>query len=276
MTSSNEPQGVLAPVVLLHESAANASDLDLIYGVVEFVNWALGDARLVFGELGAFAQGTHLTDQYIVQVNNGGHAQYVHNALVWNNRAGTLDLTLRSVARTLGECGETEHLVIFEDFARLLAAHNEMVARQYEDPRTMPQYDALDALDKRFYARKDKERDAARAQLVRTSPSVRFLADDALVAERNKVIAGNAMYEQRGKERQAALEKDPMYFAPRRLCAMAGLEFQHITAGQRTGTPGVISWGVMTSDGVRRMLLSENFAELYDFNLTTRLARIDF
>jgi len=276
MTAFEKSQGILAPDVLIRESAADLDDDELFQEVVDFVNWLQNEAYLIPSEIGALAREIYLTDQYIAQVNNGGHPQYVHNVLVFNRTRGTMDSTLDIVEATLARIAPSEYLSIFRDFRALLKAHEEITARQYDYAPDMPYFKELDALNKRFYALDDKARDLALGQLLRTSPSFRILSDDEFEAETAKIIASNKLLEERRKELQAARDKDPMYFAPRKLCEIVGLEFQFITIGERTSRPDEMYWGIVTSDGPRQMLIGPNFAELYDHTRKKRLARIDF
>jgi hypothetical protein len=277
MTAFETSQGILAPDVLVRQSAADLDDYELFQEVVDFVNWLQREARLTFSEIGPLAQSTYFTDQYIAQVNNGGHTQYVHNVLHFNRTRGTMDPTLDTVEATLARIAPSGYLSILHEFRALLRAHDEITARRYHPPPDTPYYKELNALDDRFFALDDKARELALGQLLRTSPAFRILSDDDFEAEKANIIARNKLFEERGKEVQAALDKDPMYFAPRKLCEMVGLQFQFITVGDYTDKPEEMYWGVMTSDGPRQMLLGPNFAELYeDFKRTKRLARIDF
>src|SRR5262249_44789696 len=118
------PQGVLAPDILLGEESANLDDRDLVQEVVDFVNWLLADARRVFGEVGDPARGLYLLDQYIAQVENGGHAQYVGNVACSNQQAGTHDLAMALISLTLADCAEPDYLDLFHDFDGLLQVYD--------------------------------------------------------------------------------------------------------------------------------------------------------
>lgn len=71
-------------------------------------------------------------------------------------------------------------------------------------------------------------------------------------------------------------QKSPLWFAPRKLCEIAGLTFLDITVGLPTAQPEISMWGVKTSDGIRMMLLGPNFAVLTDQNMTQKLARFEW
>lgn len=276
MTAFEKSQGILAPDVLIRQSAADLDDYELFQEVVDFVNWLYNEALLTPSEIGVLAQSTYLTDQYIAQVNNGGHPQYVHNVLVFNRTRGTMESTLDVVEATLARIAPSEYLSIFRDFRALLKAHDEITARQYDYAPDMPYFKELDALDNQFHALDDTTRDLALGQLLRTSPAFRILSDDDFEAEKAKIVARNKLFEERGRELQAARDRDPMYFAPRKLCEMIGLQFQFITIGDRTDKPDEMYWGIVTSDGPRQMLIGPTFAELYDQTRKKKLARIDF
>src|SRR5262245_1019654 len=120
---ANQPaQGILAPDVLLGKSVVDLDVPDLMRAVVDFVNWLLGEARLNFPEIGDLARRTYLTDQYITQVDNGGHPQYVHNVVLENKTYGILDETLELIQATLAQCSEPGYVRVFRDFNELLNA----------------------------------------------------------------------------------------------------------------------------------------------------------
>jgi hypothetical protein len=276
MASEYLPQGVLAPDMLLPEASVRESDRDLMQELVDFVNWAIEDARLVFAEIGDPARGLYLTDQYIAQVQNGGHTQYVGNVACFNKQAGTLELTLALISQTFVDCRGEGYVDIFRDFEDLLRAHEEITAERHRDPRQTPHVAALNALDDRFFTLDEEMIAAAGARLLRESRSLRLLSAERLVVEKENIIARNVAFEARGRARERAAQEEPMHFAPRKLCQLVGLDFVRLTAGLRTAKPDEMFWGIATSGGIRSMLIGPNFAELYDKERQQKLARIEF
>ncbi len=276
MSESAKSQGILAPDIFLREDQVNVDASEFIYNVVEFVNRLLYDGHLVFGEINDIAQATYVTDQYISQIINGGHSQYIHNVVRSNEEIGKNKTPFERIERLLSRCSDRAYLDIFQDFRSFLKRNPEAASMDFGELIESRFFEDLKAFDKRFYAADAKQRDADRVQYVRTSGLLRIIPDDRFQAELTKIIKRNPLFEQRGKDRQAALEKSPMYFAPRRLCEIAKLQFVRVTAGRPTGKPGVIAWGVMTSDGIRAMILGPNFAELFDKDRKVRLGWIEF
>jgi hypothetical protein len=62
------------------ESAYGAGDAELVQDVVNFVNFAVREARLGRTEVAPNALRSYHVDFYTAQVNNGGHGQYAHNS----------------------------------------------------------------------------------------------------------------------------------------------------------------------------------------------------
>ena len=109
-----ERQGLIIGEILVPEAAA-ATDIDLVPAVVDFVNWAIGPAHLVLGEIAPEAFWSYHADYYLAQVNNGGHAQFAHNSQMG---AQTLD----NCRRGLIAMGATEYVAIFDGFMRIMTA----------------------------------------------------------------------------------------------------------------------------------------------------------
>ena len=276
MSESAKSQGILAPDIFLGESQVKDEASEFIYNVVAFVNRLLYDGRLVFDEINDVARVTYVTDQYISQVFNGGHSQYICNVVRSNKTIGRNDVAFNHIEALLRRFKNGTYLETFQDFRSLLNINPEVAIMDFDELIKSRFFESLKAFDKRFYAEDAKQRDADRVQYVRTSGLLRIIPDDAFQAELTKIIKRNPLFEQRGKDRQESLEKSPMYFAPRKLCSLVGLEFHRVTAGRPDKAKRQILWGVMTSGGVKGMILGKNFAELYEKGGQVPIARIEF
>lgn len=250
-----EPQGLIAGEILVPEAAA-ASDVDLVAGVVDFVNWAMGSAHLVSGEIAPETLWSYHADYYLAQVNNGGHGQFARNS-----RMGAQ--TLANCRHGLVAMGATEYVAILDDFMRIMSGDSAR-AKAIQDGSGFGEIDPeIKELDARFFALKTMT--ALNAAWLRTLPVLRLLPENQTTAARDAVIARNARladrqdYLRRAKERSEAT--DPIQVAARATCAQEGITFEGVNAGIPIGN-GSISWGLRTSAGLRMLVVTNTMAAL--------------
>jgi hypothetical protein len=250
-----EPQGVIAREILVAE-AYLAEDVDLVAAVVDFVNWAIGPAHLVFGEVVAEAFWSYHADYYLAQVNNGGHGQFAHNS-------GMSEQTLDNCRRGLVAMGATEYVAIFDEFTAIMIGDSRR-AKAIEDGSGFGKIDpAIKLLDKRFGALRNMTK--LNAAWLRTLPVLRPLPNERLTAEREAVIARNSLlvarqdYLRRAKERVNAT--DPIRVAARATCAQERITFEGVNAGLPVGN-GEIAWTLSTSAGSRMLVMGHGIAVL--------------
>ncbi|WP_027580617.1 hypothetical protein [Bradyrhizobium sp. Ai1a-2] len=250
-----EPQGVIACEILIPD-AYMADDGDLVATVVDFVNWAIGPAHLVSGEIVAEAFWSYHADYYLAQVNNGGHGQFAHNS-------GMSEQTLDNCRCGLVAMGATDYVAIFDQFMAIMKGDPRR-AKAIQDGSGFGDIDPeIKLLDKRFLALGDMTR--LNAAWLRALPVLRSLPNDQLTAEREAVIAHNSLlttrqdYLRRAKERFSAT--DPLQVAARATCAQERIAFEGVNAGLPAGN-GQIAWTLNTSAGSRMLVMGHGIAVL--------------
>ncbi|RZN22532.1 DUF4375 domain-containing protein [Bradyrhizobium sp. Leo121] len=252
-----EPQGVIAREILIPDADV-AEDGDLVATVVDFVNWAIGPAHLVSGEIVAEAFWSYHADYYLAQVNNGGHGQFAHNG-------GMSEQTLDNCRRGLVEMGAKDYVAIFDEFMAIMKGDPRR-AKAIQDGSGFGKIDpAIELLDKRFFALGDMTK--LNAAWLRTLPALRSLPNDRLTAEREAVIARNSLlaarqdYLRQAKARFSA--SDPIQVAARATCAQERIAFEGVNAGLPVGD-GQIAWTLSTSAGSRMLVMGHGIAVLRD------------
>ncbi len=252
-----EPQGVIAREILIPDADV-AEDGDLVATVVDFVNWAIGPAHLVSGEIVAEAFWSYHADYYLAQVNNGGHGQFAHNG-------GMSEQTLDNCRRGLVAMGAKDYVAIFDEFMAIMKGDPRR-AKAIQDGSGFGKSDpAIELLDKRFFALGDMTK--LNAAWLRTLPALRSLPNDRLTAEREAVIARNFLlaarqdYLRRAKARFSA--SDAIQVAARATCAQERIAFEGVNAGLPVGD-GQIAWTLSTSAGSRMLVMGHGIAVLRD------------
>lgn len=255
-------QGLIAPFIPVERELFDSDEPDaLTEGIDDFAHWALGQAMLVGGEFPPEAMWIENLDGYAGQVLNGGHTQFVSNTRL-------NPTTLRNLEDGLRAMGETAYLDILLEFRRRLDASPELTRRALgANPGDWPK--EFDDLDRRFYDLEKAERLVERAgRWARDLPVVKPLSREEVKQERARIIAANPLYEARReaarRRREEAEAADPLYVAAKRLCALAGIWFQRFTAFDRGRPPVVLSAAMVTSDGMRFMVVQAGTARLLD------------
>jgi hypothetical protein len=121
-------------------------------------------------------------------------------------------------------------------------------------------YEEEEALNSRFYAL-DPDSSYPMLKLsatwLRSLPNLKGLSPPKLEAAKAAVIAANPFYEERSRKDKAAQEASFFYWAPRKLCSDAGIEFRNLTAGGAVVAEGQrrFAWFMQTSDGLMAMAM---------------------
>ncbi len=104
------PLSQSAENVILPRSAMEADDpYAPVQAVVDFINFQTNTGLYKSDELPAKAMMAYYCDYYLAQVNNGGHAQFIHNF------QGAAEAVFRDVPAGLSAMGATGHAAIFAD-----------------------------------------------------------------------------------------------------------------------------------------------------------------
>lgn len=247
---------------------ASEHPVDACDAVGDFAEWALDEAMLVPGELPEEALLLHDFSHYCGQVVNGGHAQFVKNAV---KLCGELDLAiLARVGRLLDAVGARGHCGVFREFVAYLDAmpEAERGALARTDLANFPA--RFEKLNRRFFGLEEDE-DALWErvrQWLLGLPVLRKVPWDVTQAERAAVIAANPLRDARlaaaEAERAEAEARDPVFTAMKTLCAAAGLEFVRFTSGH--GSRASYTVNFETSAGRRRLQIRDGRAHLIDDN----------
>jgi len=252
--SALRSQGMIADEILVPEKCI-ADDVDLVASVVDFVNWAMDRARLIFGEIATEAFWSYHVDYYLAQVANGGHGQFAHNS-------GMREQSLDNCRRGLIAMGAEGYVRIFDDFMAIMNG-DAARAKAIQEGSGFGEIDpAIEALDRRFGALENLT--TLNAAWLRALPALRPLPSDRLNAERDAIIARNPLlaaredYVRRAEERHAAT--DTVQVAARATCAQEGIAFEGVNAG--FPVPGGVCWGLRTSAGSRWLIVSDEMAAL--------------
>jgi hypothetical protein len=132
-TSSTEPQGPTAhstfSTVIVPRSAVESSKspdkaYKLVSALIDFVNTMFDVGQFNRNEIPVKAVQAYHTDYYQQQVNNGGHSQFVHNALE------NLPFLILDVKAALAAISAAHHASIFDRFADWVTAHPQAAKQQ--------------------------------------------------------------------------------------------------------------------------------------------------
>jgi len=170
-----QPGGPRAVIVRQSESAPvpnQYGEYYLVGAVHDFVDHAIERAGYGWQDIAARAVQVHCIQDYVGQVENGGHSQYVRN------RRGVLVERLSYAAAGLRAVGSSGHLGILREFRDWLAENPAEASRQtgFQGGRAP----WLDTLDARFRSlRKSEPLDARLAEWIAAWPELSIVADDA-------------------------------------------------------------------------------------------------
>lgn len=170
-----EPDAPRAVIVRRSESAPTPNEYGeyyLVGAVHDFVGHAVERAEYRWPDIAARAVQVHCIHDYVGQVENGGHSQYVRN------RRGVLVERLSYAAAGLRAVGASGHLGILREFRDWLAENPAEASRQtgFQGGRAP----WLDTLDARFRAlRRSEPLDAKLAEWVASWPELAIVEDDA-------------------------------------------------------------------------------------------------
>ena len=253
-------EGKLISRVFLDATAVDMQDdMSVWASAGDFTHWAMTVAYLLPGEFPEDLYNLNKVSFYAAQVDNGGHKQFAQNS-------GWQPDIVERVTAGLDQIGATEFSAVYAEFRRLmdsnLHVHDTVLNQKFGRPPK-----AVDDFDSRFYKLGGMMRIVAHgAAWLRSLPNLALLPSEDLAIERAAVMARNTALEKRRAERiaarNAAEAADPVYVAARRLCALVGLTFSRLTTGSYLDQPDTTRWGVMTTDGIRFMVIGPTQAQL--------------
>ncbi|WP_425101747.1 DMP19 family protein [Tropicibacter sp. S64] len=193
------PKGQTPPrdlPIIVPQSAMDAlpDPAPLVQAVVNYVNHMQSKGRYKRGELPEAALQAFHTDFYLAQVNNGGHAQFVHNAF------SIIDLTLDDVTKGLKAMGAQDYLILARAAQKWVQENPEEAKQQTGFTGGIAP--ALKRLDRPFYQLDRKTPlQGFIASWIAAHPALQVVPDAELGAELQKLADANP----EGKRRDAIM-----------------------------------------------------------------------
>ncbi|MBZ9851417.1 DMP19 family protein [Mesorhizobium sp. CA14] len=141
---------LLIPLVVVPRSKTEQADeksFHLVFAVMQFVVTMVSKGLYRYPEINPKALQVFHADQYSLEVKNGGHSQFIHNA------GSEIDTVIANARAGLGACGAKGQLATLEKMSAWIAKHPDEAAKQtgFEGGRD----DFLDTLDDAFYEADD-------------------------------------------------------------------------------------------------------------------------
>jgi len=226
-------QGLLADEVLIPMSAAEAPDPTvMVRAANEFAHAMQTLAFYLPGEFAPEAMWSLHAHEYVTQVKQGGHAQYLAN------RGGD-ELALKCAAAGLKSMVADPHYDVFTLMQRLRSPDRRAVRKLLAQKRYRNMAAAIRDLDQQFAKVEADEPLAPRHRTwLRSLRKLKLTPDDDMrrvlqsLAEVNPLR--NARREQTARLHAEHERDDPVYRAIRSLCDMAGLRFAGLGEGGQT------------------------------------------
>ena len=252
-------QGVLVDEIVVPESAAKANDpAAMVRAAVAFADAMQNQAAYLPGEFAQEAAWIFYVNDYLDQVNGGGHVQYFANR-------GEDELALRCTAFGLKSMLADPHLALFNLSVQLRTSEAKAAKRAAINAGFRNTQEASRDLDRKFAAIEQEEPLIPRQKTwLKSLRKVRVTPDEEIRQRIAYLIASNPLRD--GRLREAARvqsEKegtDPVYVSVRALCEQAGLRFTGLrglgltqvrTVWPEGPNKRAHAWRVETDHGVR-------------------------
>jgi hypothetical protein len=217
-------QGLIADEIVMPQSAMDAADpAAAVDAAVRFADVMENQALFLPGEFAQEASWCFYVNDYLRQVNAGGHGQY------FVNRGGD-EIALRCCAFGLKSMIADPHLDLFNLFVRVQTSAPKAARRIAKEAGYNSPAAAIRDFDKRFAAIEAKEQLVPRQKTWLKSLRKLKVVPDAEVRDNlQRLASANRLLHARKNERdsrRAELEQsDPAYRVAAALCAAAGLRF---------------------------------------------------
>ncbi|MEA3039219.1 MAG: hypothetical protein QOE79_1732 [Sphingomonadales bacterium] len=184
--SAWEPQGLLAPDILITKVEARSQDSQTLPdAVLRFCRWCTGEAGLVREEVQPDAWRIYHSGFYIGDVSNGGHGQFAANSAM----APEL---LDDVEAGLNKLGLAELLAIFRRFRGLLDSDAGLKRVVMEGGGFGDIPTAIGAIDEAFFRSPERKLYAERAtRWLKGAPTVAILTPREMRARQEAIVASN-------------------------------------------------------------------------------------
>ncbi|BCM18428.1 DUF4375 domain-containing protein [Mesorhizobium sp. J8] len=185
--------GLLVPLVVVPRSKIEPADEEpfhLVFAVMQFVVTMVSKGLYRYPEINPKALQVFHADQYSLEVKNGGHSQFIHNA------GGEIDTMIANARAGLSACGAKGQLVTLEKMSAWIAKHPDEAAKQtgFEGGRD----DFLDTLDDAFYEAEDAmPMEDLLARWIASWPDLQIVDDDDYNAAIDRLVLANPQREGR-------------------------------------------------------------------------------
>ena len=259
-------------VVVSKSSLESDDPYDVVYSNITFLN-ALQSEHFAPTELSADAMRSYYVDYYLAQVNNGGFSQFVYNS-------GWAEDTIRCVREGLLAMGATQHYELFNQSASILDRLGPDGLERFFESEYFgdnEERDILNEFDDKFYDLSERE-DLIKlnADWLKGLPNLVVMTIDEMKEEVERRAAGLPDREARAAE---AIANEPRFMKlMRALCAKAGHEFSHATAGDPTHEydgQQTLAWHFITDKGHHYMVDADGKAMMFDGDSNEQIVTID-
>lgn len=259
-------------VVISRESLESDDPYEVVGSNVDFVN-ALLEEHLRADEIAVDALRSYYVDYFLAQIENGGFSQFVYNS-------GWGEDVVRLVREGLREMGAARHLALFEETSAQIAALGPerlqaYLGSDYFDENE--ERDALNVMGADFSALAGEEDlIELNAAWLRSLAGLVTLPEAEMAAEARR--RGAALPDREARV-AAALANEPRYLKLiRALCAAAGQELSHLTAGDPTHEhegERVVAWHFITDRGRHYMVEAGGKALMFEGSSHDRVAEVE-
>ena len=247
-------------IVVSNVSFAGGGPQRIVVSNAAFVD-ALFAEHLTADEISQDALRSYFVQYYLAQMENGGFAQFVYNSDWDSNVVAKVRDGLRTIGARMHQAVFLEGIANVRQLGR--AGLQEFLSRDYWGDN--PVRDRLDAVTEQFAKASEVEDLAARnAAWLRNHPKLHVLTHDEMETEVRRRAAAIPDMAQR---LAAAREREPRPVKLIRvLCAIAGHELEHISAGDPTYVHQgqlTVAWHFLTDQGPHLMIEVDGRAMMF-------------
>ncbi|CDX33748.1 conserved hypothetical protein [Mesorhizobium plurifarium] len=185
--------GLLVPLIVVPRSNIEQGDgeaFHLVFAVMQFVVAMVSKGLYRYPEINPKALQVFHADQYSLEVKNGGHSQFIHNA------GDEIDTMIANARAGLSACGAKGQMATLERMAAWVATHPDEAAKQtgFEGGRD----DFLDTLDDAFYEADDAmPMEDLLARWIASWPELQIVDDDKYDDAIDRLVRSNPQREGR-------------------------------------------------------------------------------
>lgn len=259
-------------VVVSKSSLESDDPYAVVYSNNTFIN-ALQSEHFAPIELSADAMRSYYVDYYLAQINNGGFSQFVYNS-------GWEEGVIRCVREGLLAMGAYQHYELFNQSASILDQLGPDLLEKFYESEYFGQNeerDILNAFDDKFYDLSERE-DLVQlnSDWLKGLPNLVIMTVDEM---KDEVERRAAALPDRAARAADALANEPRFMKlMRALCAEAGHEFTHATAGDPTHEykgQQILAWHFITDKGHYYMVDADGKAMMFDGDSNDEVVTIE-